>query len=163
MKTEQREYVKKRNNNYFKNMEDKLVRRRPRGIEKARKVGNEESQTVSNLLYYCSRGLKLIAHFRVEHEVCVARCLHFSVYLYGMRRDNYICTADRHSRTVTKLTQKWKLSTFDRHSRIVRTNTQKPRLCTAYRHFGIVMKCTLTGRLLRTTLFVNLVWIGERC
>jgi hypothetical protein len=53
VKTEPRENVKKSNNKYFKNMEDKLGRRRPGAIEKTRKVGNEQRRTVSNLSEYC--------------------------------------------------------------------------------------------------------------
>jgi len=49
MKTEQRGNVRKSNNKFFKNTEDKLGRRHQGGIEKTRKVGNEQRQTVSNL------------------------------------------------------------------------------------------------------------------
>jgi hypothetical protein len=41
--------VKKRNNKYLKNVEDNLGRRSPGTIEKTRKVGNEQRQTVSKL------------------------------------------------------------------------------------------------------------------
>jgi hypothetical protein len=53
VKTERRENVKKSNNKYSKNMEDNLGRRRPEGIEKTGKVGNEQRHTVSNLSEYC--------------------------------------------------------------------------------------------------------------
>jgi hypothetical protein len=65
VKAEQRENMKKSDNKYFKNIDDNLERRRPGGIDKTRKVGNEQRQTVSNLSEYRGRGLKLTAHFRV--------------------------------------------------------------------------------------------------
>ena len=46
-------------------MEDNLGRRRPGAIEKTRKVGNEQRQTVSNLSQYCGLGFELTADFRV--------------------------------------------------------------------------------------------------
>jgi len=65
VKTEKTKDVKKSNNKYFKNMEDNLGRRRPGAIEKTRKVGNEQRQTVSNLSQYCGLGFELTADFRV--------------------------------------------------------------------------------------------------
>jgi hypothetical protein len=57
--------VKKSNNKYLKNKEYDVGKRRPGGIQKKRKYGNKQRQTVSNLSEYRGRGLKLTAHFSV--------------------------------------------------------------------------------------------------